>query len=185
MLFFLVGKIKNINKDNVSLDVGGIGFKIYTNRCNDLTLDNEYTFYVNDFIKEEEILLYGFLSYEELKMFNKLISVNGVGAKTAFSLLNSLTVSEIIYFIKNKNKDALCSITGVGNRAEHIILELSNKLDEFEDNNIFEYANIFKVLKKIGYKTKEINDAINKIPSHLSDQEALALTLKEIKKYVY
>src|SRR5574344_1306814 len=185
MLDFLVGTIKNINKDNISLDVNGVGFKIYTNKCNQLQLEGNYTFYVSDFIKDEEIIIYGFLAYEELKMFQKLISVNGVGSKTAFSLLNNLTVPELIYFIKNKNIEALSSISGVGNRADHIVFELSNKIEDFENTNIFEYMNIFKALKKIGYKTKEINDAINKIPPGLSDQDALAQTLKEIKKNVY
>lgn len=185
MLDFLVGKIKNINKDFVSLDVNGLGFRIFTNKCSDLLLEHDYLFYVKDYIKDEEIIIYGFLKSDELKMFERLISVNSVGFKTACSLLNNLTVDEIIYFIKNKNKEALASINGVGNRAEHIILELSNKIDDFNNMNIFEYSNIYNALRKIGYKAKDINEAINKLPSGLNDNEALSLTLKEIKKNVF
>jgi len=181
MLNFLIGKIRLKNKDYISLDVNNIGFEIHTNHIEDLILDTEYFFYVMDFIKEDCVSFYGFLDENELILFKKLISVNNVGPKTALSILNSLSFDEIIYIIKNRKKDDLASISLVGSKAEHIILDLANKLDEFNSEYKFECEDIFYALKKIGFKSKDISYVLRKIPRNLPSNEALKLALKEIK----
>ncbi|MFA6666770.1 MAG: Holliday junction branch migration protein RuvA [Bacilli bacterium] len=183
MLDFLIGKVVEVGKDYVDLNVNNVGFKIFTSNLKNYHLNDDYTFYVVDVIKEEEYLLYGFLTSKELKLFNKLMTVNGVGSKTAMALLNNLSVDEIIYLIKSKNSSELVVIPGVGCRADRIIVELFNKLDDFDNNNFFRYENVFKALKKIGYKSIDISHALNVLPNSLNDSEALKSAIKEINSY--
>ncbi len=180
MLDFLKGNVVYIDNEFIGLDVNNIGFRIYTSNTKNYKLNNNYIFYVNEVLKEDKILIFGFSNHKELKLFNKIISVNGVGYKTALTLFNNLSIEQLIYLIKSKNSKELVQIPGIGVRAERIVLELSNKLDDLIESDIFTYENVYKALKQIGYKTKEISNALAKIPPNLSDSEATKLAIKEI-----
>ncbi len=180
MLDFLKGKVVYIDKDFVGLDVHDLGFRVYTSNVNNYQIDNFYKFYISEVLKEEEIVIFGFSTHKELKLFNKIINVNGVGVKTALALLNNFSPEQLIYLIKSKNSRDLVVIPGVGSRADKIILELNNKLNDIDDGKIFRYENVFKALKKIGYKPIDISSALEKIPNNLTDNEATKLVIREI-----
>lgn len=180
MLDFLKGKVVYVDKDFVGLDVHDFGFRIYTSNVNNYQIDSCYTFYVSEVLKDEEIVVFGFSTHKELKLFQKIINVNGVGVKTALALLNNFTVEQLIYLIKSKNSKDLVVVPGVGTRADRIILELYNKLNDIDDGKIFRYENVFKALKQIGYKPIEISSALEKIPNDLTDNEATKLVIREI-----
>lgn len=180
MLDFLRGKIVYVDKDFIGLDVNNIGFRIFTSNTKKYQINNEYTFFVNEILKDKEIVIFGFPNHKELKLFNKIISVSGVGVKTALVLLDNFSVEQLIYLIKSKNSKDLVVLPGVGIRAERLVLDLSNKLNDIDDGQTFEYENVFKALKRVGYKSFDISEALKKIPSNLSDNEATKLIIKEI-----
>lgn len=181
MFSFLFGELKEINKDYYCLDVNGVGYKIYSSHYKKLKINQKYLFYIRDLLKDNELFLYGFLEKNELMLFNKLIEVTGVGSKTAINLLSHFSVEQIVYFIKTKNKDGLSSVPGIGNKSNHIIFELSNKLKDFDSIVDFEYQNVYQALISIGYNSYAISENIAKIPKGLEEDEALKLVIRGIK----
>lgn len=180
MFSLLNGKIKSVYKDYVVLDINGLGFKIFTSRCSSFLLEENYLFYVYDVYKEPIIDIYGFLNEDELNMFKNLITVNGIGGKTALVILNALSVDQIVYFIKNKDYQSISSIQGVASKGIRIINELFNKIKDYKTTNFFEYEGVYKALLKIGYDKKLIANALNKLPFGLDDNSALKIAIKEI-----
>ena len=127
MFDYLKGKIEYVGKDFVCLNVNNLGFRLYVPNAKEFSLNEENSFFVVDFFKEDQLNLYGFNTELELKLFNKLLTVNGVGYKTAMNLLKNASAEEIIYNIKNKKVKELSSIFNVGNKASSIVFELENK----------------------------------------------------------
>jgi len=183
MFAFIKGNIRFIKKDYVCVDNNSIGYKVFTNNTNLFNVGELVEFYVNDVIKDEEIYIYGFQNQPDLTLFNQLITVSGVGFKTAFSLFNNLSGEQIVYFIKTNNANVLSSISGVGCKAQRIILELKNKIDQIYDNNFIEYKDVFEALKSLGYKICNISKVLSCIKPGYSNDECLKLAIKEIKNY--
>jgi len=133
MIGFLKGKVVEIIENNVSLDVGGVGFDIF---CSSACLENleigkEYLVYTYMNVKEDEMSLYGFSSKEEKSLFLKLISVSGVGPKTAIGILGGMPVNDVAIAIASSDVVKLSKIKGLGKKtAERIILELKEKMNE-------------------------------------------------------
>ena len=127
-------------------------------------------------VKEDDISLYGFITNEELRMFELLISVSGVGAKSAINMLSSITPSKFALAVISNDVKTLTKIPGIGPKsAQRIILELKDKLktedsitkDDIEiKNSIIEDNKLeeaIQALKVLGYTRQEIENVIHKI----------------------
>ena len=132
MFAYIKGSLEMKFKDYLVIDVGGIGYKIFMseNAINSIgqvgDIVKVFTYYR---VREDDISIYGFKTQEELRMFELLLSVSGVGAKSALSMLSCIEPSEFALAVISNNVKVLTQIPGIGNKsAQRIILELKDKL---------------------------------------------------------
>ena len=130
MYSYIKGIIVDMARDHIVVDNQGIGYLIYVSNPYQFTKGKETLVYVYQQVKEDGILLFGFLSKEEKDLFLKLIMVKGIGCKTAICILASGDVNAIIQAIESKNIVYLKKIPGIGPKAaQQIILDLQGKFN--------------------------------------------------------
>ena len=166
MISFIIGKIDSIEKNSVILNNNGIGYEI---RVSDSTINkiislgkNEnlklYTFMS---VKEDSICLYGFLSLSQLKTFNQLIKVSGIGPKAAMNILSNMDEESVLLAIASEDINSLSKIPGIGKKtAQRLILELKDKINiSSSDKNYVENdecADAIEALCSVGYQRAQI-----------------------------
>lgn len=132
MISFLMGIIEEKNENSVIINVNGVGFNINisSNTFSSLPLVGESTkIFTYMSVREDDISLYGFSSIEERNLFNKLITVTGIGPKMALGILSGLSLSDLIIAIIKEDSKLLSKIKGLGKKtAERLCLELKDKL---------------------------------------------------------
>lgn len=136
MIGFIKGILRDKNYDTITVECGGVGFQILcTNSCmtNLPNLDEEVKIYTYMHVREDEMSLYGFVSPEEKRLFLQLISVSGVGSKSAIQILSAERMSAIVSSIINEDTKVIAACKGIGKKtAERIILELKDKIKPFD-----------------------------------------------------
>ena len=189
----MIGRIKGqlIEKksDSVVIDVHGIGYVVYVTEktARSLTLGNQaqdISLYSELLVKEDLLQLVGFLTQTEKDWFNLLRSVQGIGAKVALTILNTLDTKELMRAIRIKNELAFSSVSGIGSRmAQRLVVELSGRKDlivleddeinKIRDEAIEENVSIIKrkeiqkdalsALQNLGFRSVEAKSTIDKI----------------------
>ena len=132
MYSFIRGKIAYIEENAVDLDVGGVGYHINTpTRTAEAAASlTELLLYTVLIVKEDEMSLYGFETRQEKSMFEKLISISGVGPKAAQNILSGMTVQDIATALLSQDAKAFSRVNGIGPKtAGRIILELKDRVD--------------------------------------------------------
>ena len=183
MYAYIKGFIKEIESNYVVLDNNGIGYLIYTPNPYSFNLNEEYTVYIYQNVKEDELTLYGFKLKEEKDLFLKLIEVKGLGCKMALPIIATGSINGIIDAIERENILYLKKFPKIGDKvAKQIILDLKGKLNT---NGVVTTSNndeLIEVLKGLGYKLTDILKVVRQVNTNLSleDQikEALKLFLK-------
>ena len=183
MYAYIRGFIKDIESDYIVLDNNGIGYLIYTASPYSFEIDKEYTVYLYQYVREDEITLYGFKSLDEKNLFLKLISVKGVGCKMALPMLATGSTEGIIDAIDRENILYLKKFQKIGDKvARQIILDLKGKLAKSDEVNTQVSDELVEALKSLGYKQADINKVVKKIDSNIDIEiqikEALKLLLK-------
>ena len=184
MYNYIKGIITEINPNYVTIENNGIGYLIITPNPYNFLLHSETTIHIYQKVSEDNISLYGFKTEKARELFIKLISVNGIGPKSANAILASGTVESITNAIDDGNAKYLQKFPGIGPKAsQQIILDLKGKI-EFEDKAI-RTANMMEVeeaLKALGYNSKEIKKVLPKLDPDKKTNElikdALAMMLK-------
>ena len=131
MFYYISGKAGLVGDNFVVVDAGGVGYKIYTSVLNieKIRLEESIKMYTYTYIREDMFDIYGFLSEGELDLFEKLLSVSGVGPKAAISVLSVATADKIALAIVTGDTDLIKKANGVGPKAaSRIVLELKDKL---------------------------------------------------------
>lgn len=194
MFAYIKGILEFKGTDYVIIDVNGVGFKIYTPMTTIEKLGeigNTVKVYTYHYVREDNISLYGFYSQEELRMFELLIGVNGIGAKSANAILANITPTQFALSIITNDIKELTKLPGIGAKsAQRLILELKDKLkteeaiseaDESIQNIITsdnELQEAMSALQVLGYPSKEISKALSKIDtSNLSVEEIIKKAL--------
>ena len=183
MYGYIKGFVKDIESDYIILDNNGVGFLIYTASPYSFEIDNEYTVYLYQNVREDEISLYGFKSIDEKKLFLKLIGVKGLGCKMALPMLAAGNPSGIIDAIERENIIYLKKFPKIGDKfARQIILDLKGKLTSSQTDNLPVNNDLIDALKSLGYKASDINKVVKQIdPSsdlEIQIKDALKLLLK-------
>lgn len=185
MYNYILGTITDIESTYVVVEVGGVGYQIFTPNPYSFDIGTTSKIYVYQVIREDENSLYGFKTKEEKEMFLKLISVKGLGPKMALPILATGSISGIMDAIERENILYLKKFPKIGDKvAKQIILDLKGKIaiTGVEVSNHSSYEELIEVLKGLGYKEKEIKGIVVKVDQNLSieDQvkEALKLLLK-------
>ena len=179
MFSYIKGTLELKTLNYIVIDVNGVGFKIFMSESAIQRLDEtgkNIKIYTHMQVREDDISLYGFITNEELRMFELLLSVSGVGAKSAINMLSSITPSKFALAVISNDVKTLTEIPGIGTKsAQRIILELKDKLktedsitkDDVEiKNSIIEDNKLeeaIQALKVLGYTRQEIENVIKKI----------------------
>lgn len=176
MFAYIKGNLEGKANNYIVIDVSGIGYKIFMSETaieNIGEIGDLVKVYTHYHVREDDISLYGFLTNEELRMFELLISVSGVGAKSAITMLSNISPSSFALAVISNDTVKLTKIPGIGAKtAARIILELKDKLKTEETIN--------------NSKTnKEVREAIkddNKVSEAISALQVLGYNRKEIEK---
>lgn len=168
MIGYLKGSVIVIEKDCIVLDVNDVGYQVIVPLPYNYHLDEETALYVYTHVKEDQFLLFGFDTLKQKHIFLRLISVNGVGPRTAISILSSIDENILIRAIELEEVATLRKIPGIGPKAAaQIILDLKGKfeLNKVTINNDLNDA--LEALSALGYKDSEVK----RIGKELSKEE--------------
>ena len=195
MIAYLKGKLVVKTDTYIIIEVSGIGYKIYmTKKALDLLSENkEVKVYTYLKVREDDISLFGFNTKEELRMFELLISVGGIGAKSAIAILSNITPSRFALAVITNEVNTLKKLPGIGPKtAGRIVLELKDKIkteeameqevDSDEANLVKDEENmedLIQALQVLGYRRYEISKILKKIKS-----ETLEDKIKEALQYL-
>ena len=183
MLAYIKGKLEMKMTGYVVIDVGGLGYKVFMSEVGIENIGNigdtvkVHTFYR---VREDDISIFGFNTLEELKMFELLLGVSGVGAKTALTMLAVCEPSDFALAVISEDVKALTGIPGIGPKsAKRIILELKDKIKKEQ-----EIENIKNQIenKKSNTKIKLAIENDDKLQEAISALQVLGYNKKEIEK---
>lgn len=193
MYEYIRGTYAGMNKDYIVVENNGIGYKIYTSGSTLAKIpkvNEEIMLYLQQIVREDFIGLYGFLTKEELSMFNLLLTINGVGAKAALSLLSISSVNNLKYAILSGDEKLIIRAPGIGKKmSQRIILELKDKVkpedvdmpqgDTIEvDETAGNSSEALEALVSLGYSEKEAKKAINTMDKKDSVENIIRNALK-------
>ena len=189
MISYIKGRLEIKAKDYIVVDVSGIGYKIFMSETaiSELEKGKEVKVFTYMRVREDDISLYGFLNNEELVTFELLISVGGVGAKSAITILSNITPSKFALAVITNDVNTLKKLPGIGAKtAARIILELKDKMkteqsiEESKNEEIKEAIVLdnkandgLEALCVLGYTKKDVENVIAKI-------DTTKLTVEEI-----
>ncbi|SDQ29000.1 Holliday junction DNA helicase subunit RuvA [Chryseobacterium soldanellicola] len=194
MIFSLQGIVQELTPTYAVINVQGVGYYVGISLMTSqtLTLHKETFLFIQQIIREDAHLLFGFNTRSEKEMFNLLISVNGVGAVSALILLSTLSLDEIASAILSKNSALIQKAKGLGVKtAERIIVDLKDKVQKFgnSEENISTFANnkikeeSLSALEVLGIPkrmSEKIADRIIKQDPSISVEELVKQILKNI-----
>lgn len=181
MFAYIKGSLEEKANSYIVIDVNGIGYKIFMSESSIQQVGevgNIVKVHTHYYVREDNISLYGFVTKEELKMFELLLSVSGIGAKSAIAMLSNITPSAFAYAVISNDVASLKKVPGIGPKtAQRIILELQDKLKaeeklvnaeikeqiELEIKNTQNVQDAIQALLILGYNRKEIDKAMEKI----------------------
>ena len=198
MYAYISGRVDYLTDGAAIVDNGGIGYEIMMSG-RDLSAihpGDEVRLYTHYQVSENNISLFGFLSKESKRIFNLLISVNGVGPKGALAVLSVLSVEDLTYAVLGENEKAITAAPGIGPKAaKKIILELKDKLDlsdavsegqsrvsAMADTTAAIKNNVLLGLTALGFSSQDSLRALNsiEITDEMDEEELLRLALKSI-----
>mgnify|MGYP000516253678 FL=1 len=180
MFSYIKGKLEVKTTGYVVIDINGLGYKIFMsdtaiNKIGDIGEVVKVHTYVK--VREDDISIYGFNTNEELRMFELLLSVSGIGAKSAITILSNISPSSFALAVITNNVGEIKKLPGIGPKtAQRIILELKDKLkteESIESDNTVELKNAItednkvqeaiSALQVLGYSQREIENAMKNV----------------------
>ena len=189
MIASLHGRLESLGSDWAIINVGGIGFQVYmpTSALSILgAIGEEVQLYTHLHLREDNATLYGFVSADELRLFQTLIGVSGLGPRLALAMLSVMSVEKLTMAIATGSVDLLTVVPGIGKKvANRIVLELKEKIGagwitapaaQLAQENI----DVLAALTSLGYSVSEATRAVATLPpsSDLSLEEKIKLALQ-------
>lgn len=188
MIAYLKGNVIQSGAGFLILETMGVGYKVYIKSKAESRKPKLIELFIHEHLREDTNDLYGFESYQELELFEQLISVNGVGPKAGLAIMSSAPAERITNSIINEDLSFFKSISGIGNKvAAKIILDLKSKLSDADGLAVISRSgqpdDVVDALTSLGYKRAEINQALTKIPIDLkSAEEKIRWCLKNLTR---
>lgn len=180
MISFLAGTVKLKTEKNLTVDVQGIGYEVFAPLpvLEKTKVGAAIELYTHLHVREDAMELYGFLTITELDFFKQLISVSGVGPKSAIGILSLTSVADLKKAISNGDASLLTKVSGIGRKtAERLIVELKNKVDVLDartDTGGLENLGDNQAidgLVHLGYSAREARDALQLIDKSITAVE--------------
>ena len=174
MFAYIKGSLEMKSSGYIVIDINGLGYKVFMSQNNIDTIGELHDIikvftYVK--VREDDISIFGFKTQEELKMFELLISVSGVGAKSALVMLSCIEPSDFAIAVISNDVKVLTKVPGIGNKsAQRIILELKDKLKEEQ------------LEEKLKDSSKKLKDNSENINEAISGLMVLGYSKKDIEK---
>ncbi|MBU6390277.1 Holliday junction branch migration protein RuvA [Patescibacteria group bacterium] len=193
MISHLVGKIIHKDSGSVVLEAGGVGYNVAVTgeTLAELTKKSSgsVSLWTHLSVREDSQDLYGFLTREEMEFFELLISISGIGPKTALSVLNASSIENLRTAVSSGEISYLTKISGIGRKlAEKIIFELKEKIGAAPEGGgaslaMKDDADVLEALISLGYGEREAREAIKKLPKDLTGtSERVKAVLKLLGK---
>jgi Holliday junction DNA helicase RuvA len=189
MIALLTGKIVGMKGTSVIIDVHGVGYRVMVSAyaLGKLAGEGEVTLHIHTHVREDQFALFGFLDEDELKMFELLISVSGVGPKMALGILSIADANTIRAAVVERDATILTRISGVGKKtAEKIIVELQNKVSSAEvtgRESISSDQDAVEGLMSLGYSATQAREALKGVPPDIQKPgERIRHALKRLGK---
>lgn len=169
------------------INVQGVGYDVETSLNTFFQLESQsgsVGLHIHTIVREDALLLYGFLDRQERELFRALIKVNGIGPKLAMSILSSITPNEFIQCIQQENASFLVKLPGIGKKtAERLVIEMRDTIKQFSGaatdslNKWIPALNgqdeAVSALEALGYKPQEALKAVNKVNDNIKSCEQL------------
>ena len=189
MISSLHGKLESLGSDGAIINVGGIGFQVYmpTSDLSTLgTAGDDVKLYTHLHLREDNIALYGFNTADELRLFETLITVSGIGPRLGLAMLSALSVEQVTMAIATGSIDMLTMTPGIGKKtASRIVLELKEKIGAGwvitpATALARENTDVLAALTSLGYSAAEATRAVATLPpaTDLSLEERIKLALQ-------
>ena len=198
MFAYIKGSLEQKSNNYVVIDVGGIGYKIFmaTKAIETLgEIGKVVKVHTHYYVREDNISLYGFNTNEELRMFELLLQVSGIGAKSAIAMLSEISPSSFALAVISDDISQLVKIPGIGKKtAARIVLELKDKLKTEEAitkteevklsiTNEEETSEAIAALQVLGYTKREIDKALENVDTkNLQLEEIIKQGLKNLAR---
>lgn len=173
MIGSIIGKIQDKGADWLLIrTASGVGYKVFTTHDILTQTKDDIELLTYLVVREDQLTLYGFKTQAELNFFAQLVSISGVGPRSALGVLNAGNVDELRTAISKSDVAIFTTISGIGQKtAERIIVELRNKIEVGEEIS-GDAQDLVTALSRLGYNAYEVRKILPQIPSDLKDTEA-------------
>lgn len=189
MISFIEGEVIEITEKYTTISVQGLGYKIFSTKhvLSSLQKGDSASLFCHLAVRETALDLYGFENKKEKDFFELLISISGIGPKSALGILDVADIETLKTAVVSGDTSHLTKVSGIGKKnAEKIVLELSNKIDGLESESSQTPSGSIDVLEALialGYSQNEARKALQAIPKDVMDTEQkIKYALKEIGK---
>lgn len=193
MIGFVDGTVKAVHKNYLIVLAERVGYRIFvTPQVLLATEDGKpISLYTHTYVREDQLSLYGFPTLKELDLFELLITVSGIGPKSALGILSIADVEMIKSGIVSEDASVFTKVSGIGRKtAERLIIELRGRIDDtggiggMPGGKPYEHADVLDVLVALGYSQKEAREAVSVIPKSVTEtndkvREALRALAKQ------
>ncbi len=182
MISRISGVVLEKKDKELTVDVGGIGYGIFTPPLS-FAVGEKVSIFTHLVIKDDAQELYGFETEEERALFRILISVSGVGPKTALQMLTLYTLPDLVRIIKAGDAKAIALVPGIGKKtSEKVVIDLKDKVNSFETSESKASIDLVEALLSLGYKDAQIRSVLIEIDASLPIEKQITLALQKIQK---
>lgn len=194
MIAYLKGQVLAKSNNYLILETGDIGYRLFVGESlyADIKVEERHKFYISHQVREDASDLYAFRSLEELQLFELLLSVSGVGPKSALGVLSIASVADISEAVIRGDAELLTKVAGIGKKtAERVVLELKTKITKFTDVLISSsdmplgLSDELDALMSLGYSLADARRALQDIDLSINDSgDRVKAALKKLSKKV-
>lgn len=185
MYAYINGIVRSVKTSSVVIENNGIGYLITSANPYEYKIDDEVKIFLYQIVRDDQITLYGFKDQDRLDLFVKLLSVRGIGPKSALSIIAYDHPNDIIGAIETGNISFLTKFPGIGNKtAQQIVLDLKGKLNFDELTNVKTpmLEEVELALLSLGYKKAEVSKVLKKINSNSTVEQGIKQALSLLIK---
>ncbi|MDP2705210.1 MAG: Holliday junction branch migration protein RuvA [Patescibacteria group bacterium] len=177
MIDTMIGRLKGVvvyrGSNHLIIETDGIGYKVFVTSAvlSGISEEKEKAFWIHTAVRENAIDLYGFETREDIEFFEQLLTVQGIGPKSALSVLDAASVKTLKQGISLGDTSHLIKVSGIGKKsAEKIMLGLKDKFKDMEGHAGLENEiDALEALTALGYTQRDVRDAFQKIDANIVD----------------
>lgn len=188
MIGFLSGTVLQHDESTLIVNVSGVGYEVrpsaHVLNC-DIASGQQIELYIHTHVREDQITLYGFTATDELELFRLLLSVSGIGPKSALSILGHGTPDEVKTAISTADVSFFQGISGVGKKSvQRVIVDLKSKVGgmgelDLSEKNMKKYQTLVSALRSMDISSEEIKEMIKKVDQSAPIEEQIRQALKK------